>query len=166
MEESKYIELGIAFISGILITFVGAYVSKRLQTKAENERIKKEAKFRVYMNLLNIHSMYFWFTTAETHNEEVPSEIKGNTRKITWQTADILRENDGIEFQEQILDVLFNEGFKSAAERSIKLEDITSKLGELVNLKDKKVISRIGENNPKHLFVQGMKNSNAPGSFR
>jgi len=76
----------------------------------------------------------------------------------------LLRENDGLEYQDEIMDILLKEGVETAHERFQQLESITDKLGGLVNSKFSKKINKIYSNNTKGNRGHGSKKSNAPAS--
>ncbi|MEP1032971.1 hypothetical protein [Ekhidna sp.] len=164
MEEPKIIELAVAFLSGILITLTGALLSRYFQNRTDKSKKKEAARFKVYMNLLEIHSNYFWVFTAELHNEEVRAEVKHRLNEVAWKTADLLRENDGLEYHDEIMDFLFNEGITTARERYQLIQSITDKLSKLVNPKYTQKINKITSENMDSIAERGIKKSNAPAS--
>lgn len=164
MEESKIIELVIAFVSGILLTFTGALLSRYFQNRTDINKRKEATRFKVYMNLLDIHSNYFWVFTSELHNEELRAEVKHRLNELAWKTADLLRENDGLEYQDEIMDVLFYEGIDTARERYQMIQSLTDKLGKIVNPKYNRKIGRISLDNIDSIAERGIGKSNAPAS--
>jgi len=155
----------IGFVSGVFVTLAGAIISGIIQRYNEERRAIKKARFEVYMNLLDVKSLYFWITSAEMHNEEVDNDLWRRLFELSWKVLEKLREYDKIEFLGEIIDVLLNDNYKSAADRDKAMEILTGKLGVLVNPKYAEEISRVSTAKQQQ-FIQNIGNSNAPGAVR
>jgi hypothetical protein len=115
------LKLVITFASGVAVTGIGAAITNILTKKRDRESRIAKARLDVYMDLLHLHSTYFWVTCAEVNKEQVPSEIKNSLRSLTWKIADKLRAVDDLEEIEEVLQVLFSDDFDSAVKQWMPL---------------------------------------------
>lgn len=152
----------LAFFSGVGVSLVGALVAHILTRRRERRRIVDVRRFEIYMKLMELHGMYFWFTTAEFHRKPVSDDVRRKCRDLSWQIADMLRAADEVEFLEAILDVLMGPGFPTAAERYDAMSKVLDGLGRRVNPRYSKKIRQISEANIATLGSGG--GSNAPGA--
>jgi hypothetical protein len=54
---------------------------------------------------MDLHSSYFWFTTAEFHKEPLSADVRRRCHDLAWQIADMLRSADEVDLLEQTLEV-------------------------------------------------------------
>jgi hypothetical protein len=152
----------LAFFSGVGVSLMGALVAHMLTRSRERRRLVDERRFEIYMKLLDLHGMYFWFTTAEMHRKPVSDEVRRKCRDLSWQIADMLRAADEVEYLDDILEVLLGPGFKTAGERYRAMSDVLDRLGKRVN---PRYARRIREISSANMLALGQgADSNAPGA--
>lgn len=152
----------LTFFSGVGVSLVGALVAHVFTRQRERRQLVEERRFQIYMKLMELHSGYFWFTTAELRQTAVPNEIRHKCRDVAWQIADMLRATDEVEYLEDILDVLMGPGFPTAGERYDAMAKLVDRLGRRVNPRYAKKIRQISEANVSSPASGGI--SNAPGA--
>ena len=152
----------LAFFSGVGVSLVGVLVAHILTRERDRRRVVEERRFEIYMKLMDLHGMYFRFTTAEFHREAISDEVRRKCRDLSWRIADILRAADEVEYLEDILDVLMGPGFQTARERYDAMSKLLDRLGSRVNPRYAKKIREISEANLTTLGAGG--SSNAPGA--
>ncbi len=157
-------ELILSFIAGIFVTIVGAYITYLFQRRSEREKDKEKLRFEIYMNLLDIHSSYFWVASAEIRNEKPSPETLKRLHDLTWKTCDKMRQVDNMEYLDNVLDVLLSERFISANERYDAFKEVIEKLHKIVNPIFTKKIKRISQDNFKIFEKRGFSGNNAPGT--
>ena len=160
------IEIGLSFATGILLTLGGVWLANFLQRRHERNKEKEKIRFEVYMNLLDLSERYFWVASAESNNEKPNSEVLHTLRQLTFKTSDKLRQMDEVEYLEDILDVLFNQKFQTASDRSDKLDELINKMGEIVSPRFMKKMKSISNENRKELMTRDRKTLNAPSTSR
>lgn len=151
-----------AFLSGVGVSLVAALAANVLTRQRERRRIVDERRFEIYMKLLELHSQYLWFTTAELHGNQVSPEVRQKSRDLAWQIADMLRSADEVDYLEEILDVTLGSSFATAGERYAAIDRLLGRLGQRVNPRYQKKIREISEAGLK-AFANGVR-SNAPGN--
>jgi hypothetical protein len=159
-------EIGLSFVTGILLTLSGVWLTNYYQRKHERIKDKEKIRFEVYMNLLDISSSYFWVTSAESRREKPNSETLYTLRQLTFKTSDKLRQMDEIEHLEEILDVLFNQKFETALERSQKLDKLIDKMSEVVSPRFMKKMREITIDNQRALMTRDLQSLNAPATTK
>lgn len=156
------IEIGFSFATGILLTLGGVWLTNFYQRKHERTKEKEKIRFEVYMNLLDISASYFWVTSAESRGEKTNSDILHLLKQLTLKTSDKLRQMDDIEHLEEILDVLFNQKYETAHERSRKLDELIDKMDEIVSPRFMKKMREITYDNQKAMVTRSLQSFNAP----
>ena len=151
-----------AFFSGIGVSLIGALVANVLSRQRERHRVVEERRFEIYIKLLDLYGGYFWFTTAELHNESVDANVASRCHTLACQIADMLRSADEVDFLDDILDVTQGPAFKTAAERYKAMGQLLDRLGQKVNPRYSKKIREISDANGR-LMASG-ECSNAPGA--
>lgn len=159
-------EIGLSFITGILLTLGGVWLTNYYQKRHERTKDKEKIRFEVYMNLLDIKANYFWVTSAESNGEKPKSEILSTLRRLTFQTSDKLRQMDEIEHMEEILDVLFNQKFETALERSRKFDELIDKMSEIVSPRFMKKMRELTKENQRALMTRSLQSLNAPATSK
>lgn len=155
----------LAFVGGIATTLTGALIGHTLTTRREHNKQIAERRFEIYMRLIELKSLYFWFTTAEFHREQVSDDIRQRAHDLTWKLSDMLRAADQIEYLNEIMDVMFSPSFSTAVERDEAMGKVIDRLGDLVNPRYAKRIKTYGTENALRA-VAGHHGSNAPGAPR
>ena len=153
----------LAFLAGVGVTLTGVLAGTLAQRASGRLRRKQQARFEIYMRLLEIDSLYFWVTSDEVTGETGKPDIWKRLRSASWQVADKLREMDDVEYLDDILDVLLADSFDTACERAEALKRLIEKLGELVNPKYSQAIRKVSEQNQHRMMEDLSRNSNAPG---
>lgn len=141
------IEVIIGFASGIGVSLIGALASAYFQRRNENRRDREHTRFKVYMQLMELKSLYWRIEQAEFHNRQIEEKDRQRVRDKTWQIADLLREADDIEHLESILHVMFSEQYATAKARSEAMQSFVQELGKLVNPRYARAIDSIGGRN-------------------
>jgi hypothetical protein len=158
------IEIAIGFMSGVLVTLVGAWISSHLDTRNRRAEELEKAQFEIYMRLLDINQLYFYVTAAEVHGEEPPIELRRTIREKAWALKDKLREFDRVQHTEGILDVLFSDDYESARDRARNIDVLLDELGSMVNPRYTNAIRRIDKINQAKMVEKPVLHSNAPGA--
>ena len=153
----------IGFVSGIGVSLTGALVANLLTRRREKQTKLEQHQFQIYMKFMDVYADYFWFSSAEVRNEELPSEIRERCRSRSWEIVDMLREADDLENLDEVLDVLMGHEFATALDRYKAIGTLLNKLGKQVNPKYQRKMSEISKGNIQ-LLESGAK-SNAPGSI-
>lgn len=159
-------EIIISFVTGILLTLGGVWLTNYFQKRREQEKEKEKIRFEIYMNLLDIQTYYFWVVSDESHGYETDKEITNLLRKISLKTSDKLRQVDTIEHLEDILDILFNQKFEKASERAKKLDELMHKLHRIVSPRFMKKMKSITADNQKVMMTRSLKSLNAPATSK
>ena len=153
----------LGLLSGLLMAAVSALFAGVLQRVNEKHRKREEARFAVYMRLLDVHSLYFWVTAAEVHGENADPSVWDRLRSEAWQIADTLREADNIKELDVILDVLFADRYSTSTERAKVLDDVIQQMADRVNARYSKVMRDISRENILGFGQVQNRVSNAPG---
>jgi hypothetical protein len=155
----------LGFLGGILVSFISALLASLIQRHNEMNRRRDQARFDIYMRLMDLNSAYFWIATAELHNEELPRNQKERVFSYAWEIADKLRANDNIECLEETLQILFGSRFPTANERANALSALLDKFSKSANPKYAKIIKTMGEENIRSIASGSQAHKNAPGSY-
>ena len=59
------------------------------------------------MELLTLHSLYFWIYSDEMHHKPINSTVKNDIRKLSLIISDNLRRIDDSPFMKEVLELLF-----------------------------------------------------------
>jgi hypothetical protein len=151
----------LGFVSGVAVSLVGALVANILTKERERKRVVEERRFEIYMKLMDLQATYFWFVTAELHQQSVSADTRKRCHEIAWQIADMLRSADEVEFLEQILEVTLGPKFATAAQRDEAMGKLIDQMGSKINPRYTKKIREISDANVQ-LRASG-RSSNAPG---
>lgn len=159
----------LGLISGVLLAFVGAYAAAVFERRRERQAKVEEARFRIYMKLMDLHSWYFWLASAEMRNEEPAPGARARLQELAFKISDELRSADEGEKLEEILDVLFCEtAYGTALKRYHAIQALLDDLGKQVNSRFAKKIREIAERNVAAVDrtpLSDRRRSSAPGSF-
>lgn len=138
----------VSFASGVGVSLFGAVAASSIQKRREAKKRHEEAAFQVYMQLLELHGLYFWVASNELHGKQVERELASRIQRLAFRIADTMREADELKHLEQVLNVLMNEdAYRSANERARALDDLIGKIGNDVNPRYAAAIRRISEKN-------------------
>jgi len=159
-------EIALSFATGILLTLGGVWLTNYYQRRNEWIKDKEKIRFEVYMNLLDISASYFWVTSAESRGEKPNSEILHTLRQLTFKTSDKLRQMDEIEHLEEILDVLFNQKYETALERSEMFDQLIDKMSKIVSPRFMKKMGEITKDNQRALITRDIQSLNAPSTSK
>jgi hypothetical protein len=153
----------IGFLSGVVVSAVGAILADILARKRERLRWVDQRRFDIYMKLIELNGSYFWFRVAEEHRQSVRPEVRQRCYALAWQISDMLRSADEMEFLEEILDVTLGSSFSTARARHEAMGALLNRMGQRVNPRYGKRMHEISEAS---LAALGSgKESNAPGAF-
>jgi hypothetical protein len=159
-------EIILSFLTGIGLTLIGVLVTHLFQKYYERHKQKEKIRYDIYMNLIDIYAYYFWVMTAELDNERLSEDIIVNLRDLSFKTSEKLRQVNDIEFQDEILEILFSQKYAAANERYEALNEILTKLDKLVNPKFIKKMKQISEENVRNFFDKPRKRFNAPANLK
>lgn len=153
----------LGFVGGILLAVLTAVITSVVERRSARREQVEGARFQIYMKLLDLHSMYFWVTVAETHGEEPRTEIKERVRSLSWQIADQLRAADELANTTEILEVLLSTGYQTAGERHRAIDQLLQVLGAAVNPRYAAAIHQISNENVKRLAAGNRGSAFTPG---
>jgi hypothetical protein len=112
---------------------------------------------------MELHGIYFWFSSAEVRGKPIPPEIRQRCRSLAWEILDILRAADEMEYLDETIEVLLGPSFNLALERYKAMGQLLGKLGHRVNPRYQRKIREISEANVCTLAAG--EGSNAPGAM-
>jgi len=162
-EQIQWLSLLIAFLSGLVLAFIGALAAYFFQRRSDKKKHLEQIQFEIYMRVLELHGLYFRVYSAEVRKKEIPPETREKIWTLAWKTSDVLRTADGLRHTPQILDVLFSNKYETAEARYNAMQDLIDELGNSTDPRFIKAMKRIGAENQKLLLKDIMKDSNAPG---
>lgn len=157
-------ELLIGFFGGIGTALAGALLASLIERYNERQRRLEDARFQVYMALLEIDATYFWVTTLEFHKETVPDDMWEKLYTQSWKLLDQLRKTDEVELLDETVQVLMNENFASAILRAEALNNLIDRFASKVNPRYMKAIRRVSEENILRRGSSDTTSPNAPGT--
>jgi hypothetical protein len=137
----------ISFAGGVGVAVVAAFAAGLVRRRLEAKRRIEEARFDVYMKLLELQGLYHWIAVAELRAELPQEEVLRQVKSLAWQIADKLRSADEIEHLSEILAVLLSRKYTSAASRSEALDQLLHELGATVNPRYANAVRQISEEN-------------------
>lgn len=162
-EQIQWLSILISFLSGIGLSLVGGLFAYLFQRRGEKQRLIEQARYDIFMKLLDLYGLYFWVYSAEVKKEEVKQSIKEKIWPLAWQISDKLRVADNLNHMEDILDVLFSNKYETAEQRYKAIENVLSKLTKTINPRFASAMNQVGGLNTKAIMENPMKRSNAPG---
>jgi hypothetical protein len=149
----------IGFASGVGVSVVGAILTNWLSRKRDRRRAVEERRFEIYRKLHELQGSYVHFASAEFFECEIPPEEHEKCRVLAWQCADLLRSADEVDLLEEILDVIFGDGFRTAQERYDVMGQLLDRLGNRISPRFQAKMRQIDEANRRR---SGVRPSNAP----
>ncbi len=154
-----------SFISGALLVLIAAYVNQKVKDGSDKKAKIRESEYRFYLKLNDLYQLYFWFATNEMHNKETSDEIYADCHKIAASLARDVHDNDGSEFTEELLRVLYDESIPTCMERWQEMAALLDKMAAKLTPVHKKLASKLDDTNIKLMAQSGFV-SKAPASSR
>jgi hypothetical protein len=151
------------FLSAIGLAVITAIVTADVERRSARRARVEDARFQIYMKLLDLYNLYFWVASKEIHGEEVRPEMKDQIRAVSWQINDQLRAADEVEHMPEILNVVLSTHFESAADRHRAIDEVVKKLGETVNPRYAEAVRQISEGNLLRLAAGKRGSDTTPG---
>ncbi len=136
-------------LSGAFGAIVGAWAAIFFQRRHDQKKALEQARFNVYMMLLDLWQRHFRITSAEVHGEQASDQVRLEFDRQRWRIADELRKADDLEEGEPLLRAMFSLAFKSEKDRADALDKVIKQLSERVNPRYGRVIREISEENQK-----------------
>jgi hypothetical protein len=152
----------VGFASGIAVTLVGALITTFLQRRHERRRRIEEGRFRVYMKLMELHSFYFFASSAEVRQQELSVDIRERIRSLAREIADMLRSADELREVPQLLRILMSMDFPSAQTRYREMAEVLNSLGQFVNPRYSTAARAIGDGNVHGMSAGGAGRAHTP----
>lgn len=151
----------LTFLAGIATALFSAGVAVVFQQMADRRQKLAQARFEIYMKLMELHGLYFWVASAEMRTEALPKDIGQQIWTLAWKVADQLRTADSIKETPEILEVLMLADKRSAVDRHEQIGELIKRLGNSVNPRYSKIVRQLSEQNLRQMTLD----SSAPGSF-
>ncbi|MDI9243601.1 hypothetical protein [Marinobacter sp. CHS3-4] len=137
----------LSFLSGVGVTLVGALVVHLLQCSEAKKRRINEVQTDIYFKMLDLSQEYFWVASSEIHRKEVAAKRKSKISDLAWQISDLVRQEDEVQFAEEILRVLMSNEYSSATDRHRAMASLLEKLGKVINPKFQKISKELSDSN-------------------
>lgn len=150
------------FASGIAVTLIGALITTFLQRRQEKRRRIDESRFRVYMKVMELHSFYFFASSAEARNQELSADIRERIRSLAGEIADMLRSADQLREVPQLVRILMSMDYPSAQARYSEMGKVLTSLGHSVNPRYSEAARAIGEGNVRDMSTGGAGRTHTP----
>ena len=160
-----YVGISAGFVSGVLLSLAGAWINIYFGKRSESNSILKAAEYEMYLKLNDLYNWYFWYATNELHKKNTPQEITDECHKIAIELARLLHGNEDTEFSQELIKILYDEGYKTYDERWKHMSALSEKMGDKVVPIHRKRLSEISNSNI-HLMAQDKFVAKAPASSR
>jgi hypothetical protein len=152
----------VAFASGVGVTLVGVLVTTLLQRRRDRRGRIEEGRFRVYMKLMELHSFYFFASSAEVRHQELSSDVRQRIRSLAGELADMLRSADELGEVPQLLRILMSMDYPSAQARYRDMGDVLDALAKTVNPRYSSAARAIGDGNLQDMSAGGAGRTHTP----
>ncbi len=153
----------LTLIINFLITVITVLLTIYFKERVEGNKTKKSILFGIYMELLELYTMYSMIEYRDRINEEYPESMAKIVHEKSFIIRDKLRSREGIPFQNEILEVLMdNTSFKNMFERTSAIDKLLTKIGKAINPKLSIKIKEIEHKNIRQFAHQTEYKLNAP----
>ena len=152
----------VGFASGVGVALIGALITTFLQRRHERRRRIDEGRFRVYMKLMELHSFYFFASSAEVHHQELSSDVRQRIRSLAGELADMLRSTDELREVPELLRILMSMDYPSAEARYRDMGQVLDSLSRSVNPRYSTVARAIGNGNVQDMSAGGTGRTHTP----
>jgi hypothetical protein len=150
------------FASGIAVTLIGALTATFLQRRHERRRRIEEGRFNVYMKFMELHSYYFFVSSAEVRKENVDADLRKRIRSLAAEIADMLRSNDELREVPRLVRILMGMDYPSAEARYRDMGEVLNSLGRSVNPRYLTAARSIGDGNIRDMAAGGAGRAHTP----
>ncbi len=152
----------VGFASGVGVTLIGALITTVLQRRHERRRRIEEGRFRVYMKLMELHSFYFFASSAEVRHQELSSDVRERIRSLASELADMLRSADELREVPLLLRILMSMDYPSAQARYRDMGQVLDSLANSVNPRYSTAARAIGDGNVQDMSAGGAGRAHTP----
>src|SRR2546430_9107568 len=129
----SWFSAAIGFASGICVTLIGSLTATFLQRRTERRRRIEDGRFQVYMKLMELHSFYFFVSSAEVRKTEISADLRERIKSLAGDLADMLRSTDELRELPQLIRILMGVDYSSAQARYRDMGEVLESLGRSVN---------------------------------
>jgi hypothetical protein len=152
----------IGFASGVGVSLVGALISTFLQRRLDRRRRVERGRYQVYMKLMELHSFYFFASSAEVRRTELSPDLRQRIRSLAGELADMLRSADELREVPQLVRILMSMDYPSAQARYREMGEVLRALGESVNPRYVAAAGEIGDGNVRDMAAGGAGRTHTP----
>lgn len=160
-----YIGAGLGLISGVVITLLSVVVTKWADKKVEKNKTLVSAEFEINQKFGELEQNYFWISANELHKRETDESIIKDVSDSAMELARLVYENEESEFSKEVLQILFDESYKSCNERWKHMLTIQDRMGKKIRPIYKKYAEELNDKNILLMSQEGFK-PKAPASAR
>ena len=160
-----YIGSGLGLISGVVLTLLSVVITKRADRKVEKNKTLVTAEFEINQKLGELEQNYFWISSNELHQRKTGESIIKEVSDSAIALARLVYENEESEFSKEILQILYDESYKSCNERWKHMLTIQNRMGKKIRPIYKKYAEELNEKNIQLMEKEDFK-PNAPASAR
>lgn len=160
-----YVGAVLGLVSGVAITLLSILVTKWADKKVEKNKILISAEFEINQKLGELERNYFWLSANELHKRDTDQSIIKDVSDSAMELARLVYENDESEFSRELLQVLFDESYKSCNDRWKHMLTIQDQMGTKIRPIYKKYAEELNNKNGILAAQKGF-TSKAPGSAR
>ncbi len=152
----------IGFASGVGVSLVGALITAFVQRRNERRRRLEAGRFQVHMKLMELHSFYFFVSSAEVRKTELSADMRLRVRALAGELADMLRSTDELREVPQLVRILMSMDYPSAQARYREMGEVLKALGGSVNPRYVTAAGTIGDGNVRDMSAGGAGRSHTP----
>lgn len=143
----KYVELLVAFVSGIIVTPLGSWLNIFFNGREKKAYKIYDAGYEIFLKLGELRNWYFLLASNEVRNRENKQEVFDECYELARDLAQKLHQNEKTEFAEELMKVLYDESFTSFNERYKKMCILSDKMSDKLYPIHRKYLSSIEESN-------------------
>jgi hypothetical protein len=143
----EYIELVVAFVSGIIVTLLGAWLNIFLNNREKKAYKLHDAEYEMFLKLGELNNWYFWLASNEVRNRENEQEIFDECYELARDLAKSLHQHEETEFAEELMKVLYDESYTSFNERYKQMCALSKRMADKLSPVHRKYLSSLEESN-------------------
>lgn len=143
----EYIELLVAFVSGVIVTLLGAWLNIFLNNRDKKAYKLHDAEYEMFLKLGELNNWYFWLASNETRNRENKQEIFDECYELARDLAKRLHQYEETEFAEELMKILYEESFESFNDRYRRMCALAEKMADKLSPIHRRCLSSFQESN-------------------
>lgn len=143
----EYISIFLGFVTGVVITLIGAWVNISLSKKSDDNSKLKSAEYEMYLKLGDLYNSYFWFASNELRGKETGKDEAAECYKVAMELARLLHKNENTDFSKDLLRILYDETYDNYMSRWKDMERLSDEMAKKVAPVHRKYLSSIDEAN-------------------